>query len=327
MSGVTRRDASRALLAGSAALAAPWALAQEAFASKALRVVIPTTPGGNLDVVGRVVAERMSEALGQPVLVENRTGASGSIAARFVGQSPPDGYTLLVVSNTFASTPATMTGAGYDPVRDFTGVTLLSRLPLLLVVPPDSPYKNLQELIAAAKARPGQVTYASAGAGSVARFAAERFARQAGVTFTHVPYKGNGEALVDMLAGRVDLFFDTISTSMTYVKGGKLRALAVTSSKRAEVLPAVPTMQEGGLKDFEDAAWVGLLMPSATPKATAAKLNAVVSKIVQSPDIRVKFAAQGQEMVGNSSEEFTAFIHSEVVRLAKLAQDANIRAD
>ena len=333
MTRPTRRTVSQALLIqallmAGASLATPWVHAQESFPSKPIKIIVPTSPGGNLDAVARVIAERLSPMFGQPVIVENRVGASSSIGTRFVGQSPPDGYTILMMGNTFASTPAIMAGAGYDAVKDFVGVTLIARLPELLVVPAASPYQTLGELIAAAKAKPGQITYASAGSGSVARFASERMAHQLGLRLVHVPYKGNGEALVDMVAGRVDLMFDQMSTSLPHVKSGRLRALAITSAKRADVLPEVPTFADAGVKDFEDYTWIGFVAPAAVPRETVRRLHAAVLKVLQTPEIHARFTGQGLEVRGTESpEEFTAFIRSEVTRLTKLAQDANIKLE
>jgi tripartite-type tricarboxylate transporter receptor subunit TctC len=324
----TRRAVSKALLLGCASAAAPWVGAQDAFPSRPVKIIVPTVPGGNLDAVARVIAERLTASFGQPVIVENRTGASSSIGTRFVGQSPADGYTILMMGNTFASTPAIMPGAGYDPVKDFAGVTMIARLPELLVVPANSPYRTLVDLIAAAKASPGKVTYASAGTGSVARFAAERLAHQLGLKLVHVPYKGNGDALIDMVAGRVDMFFDQMSTSMPHVKGGRLRALAITSNARSEVLPEVPTFADAGVKDFEDYTWIGFVAPAAVPREIVGRLHAAVLKVLQTPDVRSRFTSQGLEVRGTDSpEEYTAFISSEVVRLTKLARDANIKLE
>lgn len=328
MTHFTRRALSKALLLACASMAAPWARVQESFPSKPIRIVVPTTPGGNLDAVARVIAERLTASFGQPVIVENRTGASSSIGTRFVGQSPPDGHTILMMGNTFASTPAIMPGAGYDPVKEFVGVSLIARLPELLVVPANSPYQTLADLIAAAKAKPGQITYASAGAGSIARFAAERLAHQLGLKLVHVPYKGNGDALIDMVAGRVAMMFDQMSTSLPHVKGGRLRALAITSSTRSDVLPDVPTFADAGIKEFEDYTWIGFVAPAAVPRETIGRLNAAVLKVLQQPDVRSRFTGQGLEVRGaESPDEFTAFIRSEVTRLTKLAEDANIKLE
>jgi len=323
----SRRQISRALLGAGVLAAAPWAHAQAAYPSKPIRIIVPTPPGGTLDFMARTMSERLTAALGQPVVVENRTGASSSIGTRYVGASAPDGYTLLMMANTFASTPAIMPSAGYDPVKEFVGVSMMARVPNVLIVPPNSPYKTLAELVAAAKAKPGEITYASAGNGSVGHFSAARMAHQLGLKLVHVPFKGNGDALIDMMAGRVQMMFDQMSSSLQHVKAGRLRMLGVTSATRADVLPEVPTFAEAGYKDFEDYVWLGFMLPSATPKDVVARLNSTVVRIVQTPEIKARFAGNGLEAVGNSSEEFTGFVRSEVARLAKLAQDANIKLE
>jgi len=324
---INRRQVSKALLGAGMLSASPWLFAQTAFPSKPIRIIVPTPPGGNLDFMARVIAEKLTTIAGQPVLVENRTGASSSIGTRFVGQSAPDGHTLLIVGNTFASTPAIMPTAGYDAVKDFVGVTQVARLPNVIVVPSNSKYKTLQELVAAAKSKPEAVSYASAGSGSVSRFASERFAYQIGAKFVHVPFKGNGDALIDLQAGRVDYMFDQITTSVPHVKGGRLRALGITSATRSEALPDVPTFAEAGVPNFEDYVWIGLLAPAATPKDIVGRLNAMVVQAVQMPDVKSRFMASGADVLGTSSDAFTAYVRTEVPRLTKLAQDAKISLD
>jgi tripartite-type tricarboxylate transporter receptor subunit TctC len=307
---------------------APLAHAQERFPSKPLRIIVPVPPGGNLDAVTRAVAERLSVGIAQSVVVENRTGASSTVGTRFVAQSPADGYTLLAMANTFVSTPAVMSSAGYDPVAEFAGVGMLVRVPNIVVVPASSPSHTIGELIAWAKAKPGEVSYATAGAGSVGHMAAERFSRHLGLQLLHVPYKGNAPALVDMVGGRVAMMFDQVSTSGVHIKSGRLRALGVTSLTRSAVLPDVPTLDEAGVKGFEDYTWNGLAAPAAVPRDVLTRLHAEVVKALQSPELRARFAAQGIEVLPSAShEEFTAFVRDEVARNAKLARDANIKVE
>jgi len=323
----TRRQICHAFVGSAALASAPWLGAQAAFPSRPMKIVVPTPPGGNLDFMSRVISEKLATVVGQPVIVENRTGASGAIGTRFVGQSAPDGHTLLIVANTFASTPALLPSAGYDPVKDFTGVSMLARVPSFVVVPAASPYRTLGELIAAAKAKPGELTYASAGAGSVARFASERMSHQLGIKMVNVPFKGNGDALIELVAGRVGMLFDQFSSSGQHIKAGRLRALAVTSATPSDVLPDVPTFAEAGVRDFEDYVWIGFLVPSATPRDLVARLNAATVKVLQMPDVKARFTTAGLDVQGNGSDEFTAYIRSEVTRLNKLAQDANIKME
>lgn len=324
---LNRRQLSKAFISTGLLAASPWLGAQGAFPSKQIKIVVPTPPGGNLDFMARVLAEKLSTVVGQTVIVENRSGASSSIGTRYVAQSTPDGTTLLIGANTFASTPAIMPSAGYDPVKDFTGVTMLARMPSYVMVPTSSPYRTLGELIAAARAKPGEVTYASAGAGSVSRLATERMAHQLGLKMVNVPFKGNGDALIDLMAGRVAMLFDQYSSSSPHIKAGKLRALATTASTRSAVLPEVPTFAEAGVNDFEDYVWIGFLLPAATPKDIVARWNAATVKVLQMPDVKTRFTASGLDVQGNSPEEFNTFYRSEVVRLNKLAQAANIKME
>ena len=307
---------------------APGVHAQDRFPSKSVRIIVPVPPGGNLDAVTRAVAERLSVGLGQAVVVENRTGASSTVGSRFVAQSPADGYTLLAMANTFVSTPAVMPGAGYDPVAEFVGVGMMVRVPNVVVVPANSPTQTMAELIARAKARPGEITYATAGAGSVGHMAAERFSRHVGLQLVHIPYKGNAPALVDMVGGRVAMMFDQVSTSGGHIKAGRLRALGVTTLTRSAVLPDVPTLDEAGVKGFEDYTWNGLAAPAGTPREVLTRLHADLAKALQSPELRARFAAQGIEVTPSASyEEFTTYIRDEVARNAKLAREANIKVE
>jgi tripartite-type tricarboxylate transporter receptor subunit TctC len=316
------------LLACALAIAPTAGQTQDRFPSKALRIIVPVPPGGNLDAVTRAVAERLSANIGQAVVVENRTGASSTVGTRFVAQSPADGYTLLAMANTFVSTPAVMSSAGYDPVAEFAGVSLMVRVPNVVIVPANSPSQTMADLIAYAKAKPGEVSYATAGAGSVGHMAAERFSRHVGLQLLHVPYKGNGPALVDMVGGRVAMMFDQVSTSGPHIKGGRLRALGVTSLTRSPLFPEVPTLDEAGVKGFEDYTWNGLAVPAATPRDVLARLHADVVKALQSPELRNRFAAQGIEVLPSASyDEFTTFVRDEVARNAKLARDANIKVE
>lgn len=302
--------------------------AQEPFPSRPIRIVVPVPAGGNLDLVTRALGERLSAVAGQPVIVENRTGASSSVGTRFVAKAPPDGYTLLAMANTFLSTPAVMASAGYDPVTEFAGVSLVARIPNVLVVPAESPYKSVLELIAGAKAKPGELSYATAGAGSVGHMAAERFSRDVGIRLVHVPYKGNAPALVDVIGGRVAMMFDQISTSGGHLRTGKLRALGVTTLARSALFPDVPTLDEAGVKGFEDVTFNGLAAPASVPREVLTKLHEYVAKSLQSPELRSRFAAQGIEIASSPSyEHFTAYIRDEVARYAALAREANIKVE
>ena len=302
-----------------------WA---QPYPSKPVRIVVPLVPGGNQDIVARAVAEELAKGLGQQVLVENRPGQSAIIGTQHVKAAPPDGYTLLSVSVTFARVPAVVKAAGYDPAADFAGVSLVSRIPQLLVVNAASPMRTLQELIAAAKAKPGEVSYGTSGNGSTGHVAGEMFMRMTGTKLLHVQYKGNAQALVDLMGGQIAMMFDQISTSAGQVKGGKLRALGVTTLARSPLLPQVPTLHEQGLTNFEDVTWNGLVAPAGTPREVLGRLHAEIARIMARSDFTAKYTERGIEMVASrSSAEFSAYVKSEADAFAKLVRDAGIKVE
>jgi tripartite-type tricarboxylate transporter receptor subunit TctC len=306
---------------------APAAALAQGYPAKPVRVIVPLVPGGNLDIVARAVSQRLAEALGQQVIVDNRPGASSLVGTQLVAKSAPDGYTLLAMANTFSSVPAVIASPGYDPIKDFTGVTLTCKVAQVLVVNPALPVKSVKELIALARARPGELSYASSGNGSTSHFAAELFNQKAGLKLLHVPYKGNAQALVDIIAGQVMMMYDQVSTSGPHVKAGKLRALAVTSSARSPLFPDLPTVDEAGVKGYEAITYNGLLAPAATPREALARLQGEVAKIVAQPALRAGFLERGVELTASASpEEFTAYIRNEVAANAKLAKSAGIKA-
>jgi tripartite-type tricarboxylate transporter receptor subunit TctC len=303
-------------------------LQAQAYPAKPVRIVVPLAPGGNVDIVARALAQRLSESLGQQVIVENRPGASSLVGTQFVARAPADGYTILAMANTFAAVPAVLSKPGYDAVKDFTGVTQTCRLPQVLVVTPSLPVRSIKELIALAKARPGELAYASAGAGSTGHFAAELFNQRAGVKMLHVPYKGNSQAIIDVIAGQVMMIYDQVSTSHPHVQAGKLRALAVTVLKRVALFPDVPTIDEAGVKGFDYFTYNGLLAPAGTPRDIVARLHAEVAKAVSNPGMREKFLALGVELAASASpEEFTTYLRNDLARNVKLAQDAGIKIE
>jgi tripartite-type tricarboxylate transporter receptor subunit TctC len=295
---------------------------------KPIRIVVPLVPGGNQDIVARAVAEELSKGLGQQVIVENRPGQSAIIGTQFVKAAPPDGYTLLSVAVTFARVPAVVKAAGYDPAADFAGVSLVCRIPQVLVVNANHPAKSLQDLVALAKAKPGEVSFGSSGNGSTGHVAAEMFMRMTGTKLLHVTYKGNAQAIVDVMGGQVAMMFDQVSTSAGHVKGGKLRALGVTTKTRSAVLPEVPTLHEQGLKDFEDVTWNGIVAPAATPRAVLVRLNAEISRAMSNPEFQRRYGERGIEMVASRSpEEFSAYVRSEADAFAKLVREAGIKVE
>jgi tripartite-type tricarboxylate transporter receptor subunit TctC len=310
-----------------AALVAGQALGQ-AFPSRPVRLIVPLVPGGNQDIVARAVAEEMSKGLGQQVVVENRPGQSAIIGTQFVKSSPADGYTLLSVAVTFARVPAVVKAAGYDPRTNFAGVSLVCRIPQVLVVNAANPAKTLQDLIAQAKAEPGKVSYGSSGNGSTGHVAAEMFMRMTGVKLLHVTYKGNAQALIDVMGGQIAMMFDQVSTSAGHIKGGKIRGLGVTTLTRSAVLPDVPTLDEQGLKGFEDVTWNGIVAPHDTPREVLARLHAAVARATSQPEFRRKYLERGIEIVASPSPDaFSAYIRSDADGFARLVKEAGISVE
>jgi len=302
-------------------------VAAQGYPARPVRVIVPLVPGGNLDIVARALAQRLGEGLGHQVIVENRPGASSLVGTQFVAKSAPDGYTLLAMANTFTSVPAVIANPGYDPIKDFTGVTLTCKVAQVLVVNPALPVKTVKDLIALARMRPGELSYASSGNGSTGHFAAELFNQKAGLKMLHVPYKGNAQALVDIIAGQVMMMYDQVSTSHPHVKAGKLKALAVTSNKRSSLFPELPTVDEAGVKGYEAITFNGLLAPAGTPREALARVQAEIAKIVATPLLRNNFLERGVELTASASpDEFTAYIRNEVAANARLAHNAGIKA-
>ncbi|HWI15384.1 MAG TPA: tripartite tricarboxylate transporter substrate binding protein [Burkholderiales bacterium] len=317
------------VIAGAIALAAAApAGAQAPYPSKPVRIVVPLSPGGTVDIVARSLAQKLAEQLGQQFIVENRPGVSSLVGTQHVSKAPPDGYTLLAIANTFATVPAIMSNPGYDVARDFAPVSLTARIPQVLDVTPSLPARTVKELIALAKARPNELSYASSGTGSTGHIAAELFNRQAGIRMLHVPYKGNAPALVDLIGGQVMLFFDQLSTSVPYIDGNKLRPIAVTTKTRAPRYPDLPTIDESGLRGYDVMTYNGLLAPAGTPRDIVMRLHAEVGKALQAPELRARFHQQAIELAGSASpDEFAAYLKKELAQNVKLARDVGIRAE
>jgi tripartite-type tricarboxylate transporter receptor subunit TctC len=318
---------SAVVLAAGFSAAAPGQSAAD-YPNRAIRIIVPLAAGGNVDIVARTIAEQIARGFGQPVLVENRPGASSLVGTQFVAKSAADGYTLLAMANTFATVPLIVANPGYDPLKDFAGVTLTCLVPQVLVANPALPAQSVKELIALAKARPGEISYASAGNGSTGHMAAELFNRQAGVKMLHVPYKGNSQALVDVISGQVMMMYDQVSTSASHIKAGKLRALAVTSLKRSPLLPDVPTVDESGVPGYEDITFNGLMAPAGTPREILARLNEAVTSAVRAPDLRNRFLERGVELKASASpEEFTEHVRAEFEKKGRLVREAGIKPE
>ena len=299
-----------------------------AYPAKPVRIVVPLAPGGNVDLVVRAYAQQISESIGQQIVVENRPGASSLVGTQYVAKTAADGYTLLAIANTFATVPSIVSNPGYDPFKDFAAITLTCLVPQVLVVTPALPVRTLKELIALAKARPGELSYATSGPGGTGHMAAELFSRQVGIKMLHVPYKGNSQAIVDVIGGQVMLMFDQVSTSEPYVKAGKLRGLAVSSRTRSPLFPNLPTIDEAGAKGFEDITFNGLMAPAGTPREMRVRILQEVTKAAASPKLRDRFIERGVELKASPSpEEFAAYVKAEFDKKAKLAREANIRLD
>jgi tripartite-type tricarboxylate transporter receptor subunit TctC len=310
------------MLAGAGA-----ALAQQ-YPVKPIRMIIGFPPGGGTDIIGRIVAQRMSEGLKQQILPDNRGGASGQIAAELTAKAPPDGYTVMMAHIAAMSIlPSLYPKLPYDPVNDFASVALVAISPNLVIVHPTLPVKSIKELIALAKARPGQIHYESSGLGTVQHLAGELFKLQAKVNLLHVPYKGAGPAIIDLVAGHVQLGFDVIPVAGPQVKAGKLRALGVTSAKRSALFPDLPTVTESGVADFDMSTWWGLVAPAAVNKDVIARLNVETLRALRLPDVKERIAAAGADVVGNSPEEFAAFIRNERAKYARIVKEANIKLE
>lgn len=317
-----------AVLAAASLLCVSVACAQAPYPSKTIRIVVPLAPGGNVDIVVRALAQTVSENIGQQIIIDNRPGASSLVGTQYVAKTPPDGYTLLAVANTFAMVPSIVSNPGYDPFKDFAAVTLTCEVPQVLVVNRTLPVYTVKELIALAKARPEELTYATSGPGGTGHMATELFSRQVGIRMLHVPYKGNGQAIVDVIGGQVMLMFDQISTSEPYIKAGKLRGLAVTSLKRSPLFPDMLTMDEAGVRGFEDITFNGLVAPAGTPREFRVRVQQEIAKAVGTSKLRERFSERGVELKASANPEaFAALLKTEFDKKAKLGREANIRID
>ena len=311
-----------------ASLAVTGPVAAQQYPAKPIRMIIGFPPGGGTDIVGRIVGQRLSETLGQQILPDNRGGASGQIAAELTAKSPPDGYTIMMAHIAAISIlPTLIAKLPYDSIRDFAPITLVAIGPNFLVVHPSVPARSVKELVALAKARPGQLHYASPGAGTVQHLAAELFKLQARVDMLHVPYKGSGQSIVDLIAGHVHLNFDSVPPVLPHVRSGRLRALAVTSEKRFSILPDIPTVTESGVPGFDLSTWWGLVAPAAVSKDIIARLQGETVKLLRQPDVKEKIAFAGADTVGNTAEEFAAFIRAERAKYARIVKDAHIKIE
>jgi tripartite-type tricarboxylate transporter receptor subunit TctC len=313
-----------------AAMTMPALAAENAqsYPSKPIRLVVPFTPGGSTDILARVIGMKLTEAWGKQVVIDNRPGAGGNIGVDLVAKSLPDGYTLVMGHiGTFGVNPTLYPKLPYDPIRDFQPITLVALVPNMLSVNPSLPVKSVKELIALAKAKPGTINFGSGGNGSAAHLAGEYFKLMTKTEITHIPYRGTSPAVTDLIAGQIQMIITGVPPTLNFVKTGKLRALAVATSKRLALLPDLPTIAEAGVPGYEATQWYGVLAPAGTPRPIVDKLNAEMAKAIKGPDVREKLAADAAEPVGNSPEEFGAFIKKEIARWAPVVKASGARPE
>ena len=289
-----------------------------------IRLIVPFTPGGGTDILARAIGQKLSESLGQQVVIDNRAGAGGTIGAEMAARSGPDGHTLLMVSASYAVN-ASLYKLSFDPVKDLAPVTLVATVPFMLIATPSLPANNVKELIVLAKAKPNGLNYASSGNGSSPHLAGELLKMMAGIEMVHVPYKGGGPAVTDLMGGQVQLMFNTILQSLPHVKSGKLKALAVGSPKRSPAAPDTPTIAESGVPGYDFTNWFGVLAPGGTPKPIIGKLHSEIARHINAPDLRKRLAAEGAEVVGSSPEEFARTMRADIEKYAKIIKAANVR--
>ena len=328
--GRSRQVAAATCLRPALALASALigcATAHAAYPEKPVRVIVPFAPGGNVDLNARAVTPGLTEFLGQPVLVDNRGGAGGRVGTEMAARATPDGYTLLLGSSGPLTINATFYKVGFDTLRDFTTTSLIASVPLVLSVHPSVPARNVRELIALAKARPGRLTMCSAGTGSTTHLTGEFFQMHTGTKFVHVPYKGTGPALVDLIAGQVDLIFDQISTSGPHIRSGRLRPLAVSTLKRSAIMPELPTMNESGAQGFEVITYTGLVLPAATPKEIVARVYSALIRTLELPATRETFSRLGAEVMPTTPEAFTDRLRSDLSKWRQVRDQLKLQLD
>jgi tripartite-type tricarboxylate transporter receptor subunit TctC len=301
--------------------------AQSGYPAKPIRMLIGFPPGGPTDIVSRIIAAKLSELLGQQVVVENRAGAGGNLGAEAAAKATPDGYTIFYNTSAITIAPALFAKVAFDPVRDFVPVGLAATVPMVLIVDPKLPVKNLREFIDYGRARPGRMNYGSSGNGTIVHLAGALFAKEMGIQATHIPYRGSAPAMLDLAGGQIQFMIDTINSTLPLIRDGRLRALAVGMTRRLPTLPDVPTLHETVLPNFEMSAWQGIVVPTGTPAAIVERLNTELNRAINAPDVREKLAAQGTEALGGTSAQYAAYIKSELGRWAQVVKDAGARVD
>ena len=307
--------------------AATAAIAQP-YPSKPTRMIVPYPPGGSADILARAIGAKVGEGLGQPVVIDNRPGAGTIIGTEATAKSAPDGYTFMLGTvSSHAINPALNPKLPFDPVKDFTPLALVASIPFAMIVHPSVPAKSVQEFVALAKARPGQINYSSAGNGTSNHLAGELLKSMAGIDLVHVPYKGSAPALNDLIAGQVSLMFDLVLTAAPHIKSGAARGLAVTGAKRSAVLPELPTVAETGLPGYEVSAWFGIFAPAGLPQPVARRLNAELVKVMREPDLKQRLASLGADPLTSTPEEFSAYLRSEIEKWAKVVKASGMKVD
>jgi tripartite-type tricarboxylate transporter receptor subunit TctC len=299
----------------------------QTYPARTVKIIVPATPGGAIDLIARTLSEKMTASLGQPVVVENKPGASNNLGTDFVAKSPPDGYTLVIIASSHATNKYLFKQMPFDPVKDFEPVVYTHVVPLLLAVNPSVPAKNVRELTAWIKANPDKAIYASSGPGSSLHMAAELFMNMTGTKMHHVPYKGSSAAHPDLLAGRTAMIFDTITAVQGHVKSGTLRGIAVTTASRSSAMPELPTIAESGLPGYDASTWGGILAPAGTPKDVVAKLNATINSALQMQDVRSRLTGAGIEIQGGTPEQFAYVIRNEIEKWGRVTKAAGIQPE
>ena len=300
----------------------------QSWPSKPIRIISPYPPAGANDLLARIIAPKLSEQLGQPVVVENRAGATGNIGAELVAKAPADGYTLLMgQAGNLTINISLMAKIPFDPVRDFSPVTMVASTPNVLVVHPSLPVRTVKDLIALAKAKPGQINYATSGIGSPGHLAAELLNKSAGIRLVHIPYKGAAPALLDVVAGNAHLYFTSAVSAQPFIPSGRLRMVAVASAKRSPSLPEVPTVAEAGFPEFDVSSWWGVVAPASTPREVVMRLQTEIHRVIALPEIRAKLGEQGLDIATNTPEQFAAYIKSETAKWAKLIREVGVKPE
>jgi tripartite-type tricarboxylate transporter receptor subunit TctC len=321
------RIVSAALLFACLALQPVLSQAQ-GYPSKPVRIIVPYPPGGTSDILARSIGQKLSESLGQPVVVENKPGANGNVGADLVAKAPPDGYTVLLADiGALAISPSVYPTLPFDPTKDFAPVTMVAYSPHILVVHPSIPASSVKELIALAKTKPGKLNFAISGVGGAPHLAGVDFALRTGIDWTYIPYKGGSQAIADVAGGQADVTLNGMLATYPLVQGNKLKLLAVSSAKRMSAIPDVPTIAESGVAGFESGSWQGVIAPAATPREIVGRLNSEIARIVNTPEMRERLEKQGADVRTNTPDEFAAFIRNEKTRWAKVVKDANVKID